>query len=79
MSIHLGKHAERVPGSCPAGTPTCPREVTGERVEVYRLMRNLPDWSRFEKAAIEHRVIPSAYAEGAEGIRQADRVGYRVR
>ncbi len=42
-------------------------------------MRNLPDWSRFEKAAIEHRVIPSAYAEGAEGIRQADRVGYRVR
>jgi hypothetical protein len=28
--------------------------------DVDRLTRNLPDWSRFEKAAIEHRVILSA-------------------
>jgi len=32
--------------------------------DVDRLTRNLPDWSRFEKAAIEHRVILSAYAGG---------------
>jgi hypothetical protein len=31
---------------------------------VDRLTRNLPDWSRFEKAAIEHRVILSAYSGG---------------
>jgi site-specific DNA recombinase len=30
--------------------------------DVDRLTRNLPDWSRFEKAAVEHRVILSAYA-----------------
>ena len=29
-----------------------------------RLTRNLPDWKRFEKAAIEHRVILSAYTGG---------------
>ncbi len=29
-----------------------------------RLTRNLADWDRFEKAAIEHRVILSAYAGG---------------
>jgi site-specific DNA recombinase len=32
--------------------------------DVDRLTRNLPDWSRFEKAAIEHRVLLSAYAGG---------------
>jgi hypothetical protein len=32
--------------------------------DVDRLTRNLPDWSRFEKAAIEHKVILSAYAGG---------------
>ena len=32
--------------------------------DVDRLTRNLPDWSRFEKAAVEHRVILSAYAGG---------------
>ena len=32
--------------------------------EVDRLTRNLPDWIRFEKAAIEHRVILSAYSGG---------------
>ncbi len=32
--------------------------------DVDRLTRNLPDWSRFEKAAIEHRVMLSAYAGG---------------
>jgi site-specific DNA recombinase len=32
--------------------------------DVDRLTRNLPDWSRFEKAAIEHRVILSAYSGG---------------
>ena len=32
--------------------------------DVDRLTRNLADWDRFEKAAIEHRVILSAYAGG---------------
>jgi len=32
--------------------------------DVDRLTRNLPDWSRFEKAAVEHRVLLSAYAGG---------------
>jgi site-specific DNA recombinase len=32
--------------------------------DVDRLTRNLPDWNRFEKAAVEHRVILSAYAGG---------------
>ena len=32
--------------------------------DVDRLTRNLPDWNRFEKAAIEHRVILSAYTGG---------------
>jgi len=32
--------------------------------DVDRLTRNLPDWSRSEKAAIEHRVILSVYAGG---------------
>lgn len=32
--------------------------------DVDRLTRNLPDWSRFEKAAVEHRVVLSAYAGG---------------
>jgi DNA invertase Pin-like site-specific DNA recombinase len=32
--------------------------------DVDRLTRNLADWDRFEKAAIEHHVILSAYAGG---------------
>jgi hypothetical protein len=33
--------------------------------DVDRLTRNLPDWSRFEKAAtVEHRVPPSVYSGG---------------
>jgi DNA invertase Pin-like site-specific DNA recombinase len=32
--------------------------------DVDRLTRNLPDWSRFGKAAVEHRVLLSAYAGG---------------
>jgi len=32
--------------------------------DVDRLTRNLPDWNRFEKAAVEHRVILSAYSGG---------------
>lgn len=32
--------------------------------DVDRLTRNLPDWTRFEKAAVQHRVILSAYAGG---------------
>jgi DNA invertase Pin-like site-specific DNA recombinase len=32
--------------------------------DVDRLTRNLTDWNRFEKAAVEHRVILSAYAGG---------------
>jgi site-specific DNA recombinase len=32
--------------------------------DVDRLTRNLPDWNRFEKAAVEHRVILSAYTGG---------------
>ena len=32
--------------------------------DVDRLTRNLPDWSRFEKAAVEHRVLLSAYSGG---------------
>jgi DNA invertase Pin-like site-specific DNA recombinase len=32
--------------------------------DVDRLTRNLPDWDRFEKAAIAHRVILSAYTGG---------------
>ena len=32
--------------------------------DVDRLTRNLPDWSRSEKAAVEHRVILGAYAGG---------------
>jgi hypothetical protein len=32
--------------------------------DVDRLTRNLPDWSRFEKAAVEHRVVLSAYTGG---------------
>jgi site-specific DNA recombinase len=32
--------------------------------DVDRLTRNLPDWSRFEEAAVEHRVVLSAYAGG---------------
>jgi site-specific DNA recombinase len=32
--------------------------------DVDRLTRNLPDWNRFEKAAIEHKVLLSAYAGG---------------
>jgi DNA invertase Pin-like site-specific DNA recombinase len=32
--------------------------------DVDRLTRNLPDWTRFEKAAVEHGVILSAYAGG---------------
>jgi site-specific DNA recombinase len=32
--------------------------------DVDRLTRNLADWNRFEKAAVEHRVILSAYAGG---------------
>ena len=32
--------------------------------DVDRLTRNLPDWSRFEKAAIEHQVLLSAYTGG---------------
>jgi site-specific DNA recombinase len=32
--------------------------------DVDRLTRNLPDWTRFEKAAIEHRVTLSMYAGG---------------
>src|SRR6201986_659280 len=30
--------------------------------DVDRLTRNLSDWNRFEKAAVEHHVILSAYA-----------------
>lgn len=32
--------------------------------DVDRLTRNLTDWNRFEKAAVEHRVILSAYTGG---------------
>ena len=32
--------------------------------DIDRLTRNLADWDRFEKAAIEHHVILSAYAGG---------------
>src|SRR6202050_4343051 len=32
--------------------------------DVDRLTRHMPDWRRFEKAAVEHRVILSAYAGG---------------
>ena len=32
--------------------------------DVDRLTRNLPDWGRFETAAVEHRVLLSAYAGG---------------
>jgi DNA invertase Pin-like site-specific DNA recombinase len=32
--------------------------------DVDRLTRNPPDWSRFEKAAVAHRVLLSAYAGG---------------
>jgi site-specific DNA recombinase len=36
--------------------------------DVDRLTRNLADWDRFEKAAIEHRVILSACAGGDLGL-----------
>jgi len=35
--------------------------------DIDRLTRNLADWDRFEKAAIEHHVILSAYAGGGPG------------
>jgi site-specific DNA recombinase len=46
--------------------------------DVDRLTRNLPDWSRFEKAAIEHRVILSAYAGGDLDLSTPDRAWSRA-
>ncbi len=46
--------------------------------DVDRLTRNLPDWSRFEKAAVKHRVLLSAYSGGDLDLSTPEGAYYRV-